>query len=251
MRKLVILALVPVAFVAGCRPQAGPAEPTTTPSTVSAPPVTTGPPNGLADASAQEIASAAVSAMTHNYPMRFQGRVRTRSGADVSFDIVRDFADGKGTVTVNGETAELIRLDGDDYTKAGAAFWMLGGPSTPERQAEATRRNATWVRGPLYTPALPVGQYLDLHDNLGEGIINDPQITEGQPTVVDGVPVVTFTSSYVGTVYVTSTGTPNVIRIQSPDGDRIDYSGHGQPVTIEAPSAGDMIDLEAPRGTAG
>jgi hypothetical protein len=242
MRKLTLLVLLPIAFATGCQARTGSGEPTSTPS---APPVTTAADNGLTDASAQDIAAAAVRAMTHNYPMRLQGQVTTRSGKHVTFDVVRDFADGQGTATVEGQSVEIIRLEGHDYAKAGTAFWMLGGPSTPERQAAAARRDGKWMRGPLYTPALPVGTYLDIHDNLWESIINDPQITKGQPTVINGVPTIAIDSSYVGTVFVTTMGEPNVVRIQAPEGSTIDYSTHGVPVAIEAPPADQIVDLEA------
>ncbi|MGE5830920.1 MAG: hypothetical protein ACM30G_21530 [Micromonosporaceae bacterium] len=242
MRKLIFFVLLPVVvFAGGCSARSGSREPTSTPS---APAATTAASNGLIDASANDIATAAVRAMTSNYPMRLQGQLTTRSGKHVTFDVVRDFAEGKGTVTVEGQSVEIIRLEGHDYAKAGTAFWMLGGPSTSERQAWAAQRDGKWMRGPLYTPALPVGDYLDIHDNLWEAIINDPQITKGQPVVINGVLTIAINSSYVGTVFVTTTGEPNVIRIQVPEGT-IDYSGHGVPVTIEAPPATQIVDLEA------
>ena len=54
----------------------------------------------------------------------------------------------------------------------------------------------------------------------------------------------------VGTVHVATQGEPNVIRVESEDGDILDYSEHGKPADIKEPPAEEVIDLADVVGTA-
>ncbi|WP_433046040.1 hypothetical protein [Dactylosporangium sp. CS-033363] len=238
MRNLRILVLIVaiVFLVAGCQIPANSGKPLAADS---------GADNGIADLPAERIAEAAVSSLTHNYPMRIKGRFADDSGAAVlTFDMVRNFSDGRGTVQVDGYSLEIIRLRGHDYAKADAAFWIARGPAELQHSDAAARVGGKWVRGELYSSKLPVGRFLDFHDNLWEALANDTTFTKGERTVVNGVPAIACASGNAGTIYVATQGAPNVIRTESPDGRAvIDYSEYGAPVTIEEPPADQVVDL--------
>jgi len=241
--RISIMIVAVVFLAAGCHNPAGSIEPTSTGSG----PASTGADNGIADLPVEQIAEAAVRGLTHNYPMRLKGKVLGANGEQVlTFDIVRKFSDGRGTVLVEGHTLELVRLGGHDYAKTDAKSWIARGPSALKNPSAAARADGKWVRGNLYSAQLPVGKFLDLHENVWEGLVNDTAFGKGQRRVVNGVPTIAFTSGNVGTVYVATQGEPNVIRVESPAGTTIvDYSEYGNAVVIEEPPADQIIDLES------
>lgn len=208
-------------------------------------PVSTTTKHGVAELPAQEIAALAVTGLTHNYPMRLNGRMVGENGQQIlTLDVVRNFSDGKGTVQLGGFTVQLLRVGGHDYAKADEQFWISHGPPALRAPASAALADAKWVKGNLYDEELPVGVFLDLHDNVWEAIVNDKSFAKGGLSVVNGVPTVAITSASIGTVYVATEGEPNVIRVESPDGSVIDYSEHGNAVAIAEPLADAVVDIE-------
>jgi hypothetical protein len=168
----------------------------------------------------------------------------------LTFDIVRKFSDGRGTVQFDGHTLEIVRLGGHDYAKTNVKSWISHGPSPLNNPSAAARADGKWVRANLYSAELPVGKFLDIHETLWEALVNDTKFVKGQRGVVNGVPTTAFTSGNVGTVYVATQGKPNMIRVESPDGSSVvDYSEYGNAVVIEEPPADQIVDLEAVKGT--
>ncbi len=243
--RIPMIVMAGALVAAGCQSPAGRSEATSTPSG----PVSTSAENGIADLPAEQIAAAAVTGLTHNYPMRLHGRMVGDDGKQIlTLDIVRNFADGKGAVQFDGFTVELLRIGGHDYVKADAQFWTSYGPPGLRASAAAARADAKWVRANLYSSELPVGVFLDLHEKVWEGLVNDKAITKGGRSIVNGVPTIAIKSENVGTVYVATQGEPNVIRVESPDGSTLDYSEHSKAVVIEEPPTDKIVDLEAAKG---
>jgi hypothetical protein len=245
--------IIAVAFaIAGCqtpRPPATTPPATTPPATTPPASATSSSDNGIADEPAEQIAVVAVRGMTSKYPMRIRVTVMDDHGQPaLTFDVVRDFTDGRGTVQIGGHTLQIVRRNGHDYAKADAGFWRTYGPPNLRDPDRVAKIEGKWVRGNLYSSGLPVGRFLDFHDDLWEALVNGKQFAKGDRVVINGVPSIAVTSNYIGTVYVATEGEPNVVRVLADNGTFFDYSEYGKPVVIDEPPADQTVDLDTVTG---
>jgi hypothetical protein len=72
-------------------------------------------------------------------------------------------------------------------------------------------------------------------------------VTKGKPKTIDGKQAITLTSgtsSDEGALYVATEGEPYPLRIESTKGEgKVDFTGYGDPVKIEAPPSDLVVDV--------
>jgi len=145
---------------------------------------------------------------------------------------------GKGRVTANGITFDMVRIGPTAYFKAGPKFWQGFGGTT----ASALLANR-WLKAPsatgklaAFTPLTDIRKLftalLDVHGNLEK---------TGESTI-DGVEVIGVRDkTRGGTLYVATTGTPYPVALRRTGNGGISFDRWNEPVTLKAPSG--AVDL--------
>jgi hypothetical protein len=114
-----------------------------------------------------------------------------------------------GSITVDGEKADLVAVDGSTYLKAGRNFWRSHGGVTTNPEDYA----ATWSRAPESSLDLDIPGVLSPNAVMRNLRATGPQGSTAR-TDVNGVPAVKATTPQ-GDFYVSATGEPKLLRIQA------------------------------------
>ncbi len=195
--------------------------------------------NGVASMTASAIVAAASKAVTGVQSVHVAGAIGT-SGGPITLDL--DLAagrGGKGTMSENGLSFQIIDTGKYVYIDASAGFWKHFGGN-----AAATLFAGRWLKSPAGGQFASLASLTNVSALFGSLLSADGALTKGTQTTVDGQPVIPLTDKvHGGTLYVATTGKPYPIEISKPgtDGGRIDFSKFGQSVSITAPAH--SIDL--------
>jgi len=145
---------------------------------------------------------------------------------------------GKGRITANGVTFDMVRVGPTAYFKAGSKFWsgFGGGAAAALLENRWLKASASTGKLATFTPLTDIGKLfkalLDSHGQL-EKI--------GESTVA-GVPVVGVRDkSQGGTLYVATTGAPYQVAIRKAGKGGISFDGWNAPVALKAPA--NAVDL--------
>jgi hypothetical protein len=145
---------------------------------------------------------------------------------------------GKGRITANGITFDMVRVGPTAYFKAGPKFWQGFGGGT----AAALLANR-WLKAPAttgklatFTPLTDIRKLftalLDVHGNLEK---------TGESTI-DGVPVIGIRDrTRGGTLYVATTGAPYPVALRKAGQGGIRFDSWNEPVPLKAPAK--AVDL--------
>ncbi|GAA0607194.1 hypothetical protein [Streptomyces crystallinus] len=175
-----------------------------------------------------------------------------------------------GSVTVKGGTARLLKADAKSfYMQGDEKFYraLAKEDGTPKRQADAMIEvlKGRWMKMPTDTPSTSkkrhgktsgddLSQFCVLSE-LVSGMDDDKGdrtgMTQGPDTVVAGVPAVTLTKDRgdgsTVTMYVAKQGPARLLKVAENGGDEpgtVTFSDYDKPVTITAPPADQVMDLE-------
>jgi hypothetical protein len=213
-RILLIPLVMVVAFAAGCTKTA----PTPSPTGIAALPVD------------QILAQAkeALKATTFH--------LKGSPAPNISIDMHHKGEDAKGTFDVAGQLIEVTYVSKDLYLKASDDFWKQNIPA--DKQAQVLPLvSGKWGKVNAANPAY--ANDIPSLDGLFQ-LIGTP--TKGDATNFYGTPALTIVGSNGGQLYVATQGAPVILRI-SGRGTDINLTEFGSAITVEAPSAGDVVDL--------
>ena len=171
-------------------------------------------------------------------PMQFKA-VLTRSGECAS------------AMRIEGDAVKLVAIGGTGYLKADRHYWESNGPKS---KAVAPVLAGKWVKLPpkLYAQS-GLGTLCTIKD-LMAGMSSDDHegtLVKGHPTTLDGRPVLPLIHTKqdeVTTIYVTTTGTPYVVKAATPGGADAQsgtFGDFGKPAHITAPPPSSTVDLSA------
>jgi hypothetical protein len=200
--------------------------------------------SGVAALTADEILKKATAALQDADSVRIKGdggRGTERFAIDLRYAADKS----AGTLGINGQTIELRRLGQTVYLKGSREFWMGNGG-----EGVAQLLTGKWLKTPLGEKRFSgLNELTDL-GNAAEGILEpDGTITKGTEKTINGVPCVGLVSSGKdgGTLWVATTGEPHPVRIEPSAGSgetgALDFSGYGDPVTVETPPADLVVDV--------
>jgi hypothetical protein len=194
--------------------------------------------SGLADKSGPEVAAAAADALDEAGAVHVKGDV-TEGGTQGGIDMQLQGDDSAGSITLDGQTVQLISTGGKVYAQAGADFWAANGVP-----AEAgSQLDGKWVVLPAETGAeldtLSLSGLTDELRNPSDGKIED-DVSTGQ---VDGKDVVVVTQDDGSTLSVAAEGKAYPLQIadKGDDASTLTLSDFGTKQTITAPA--DALDL--------
>lgn len=195
--------------VTGCG-VAGPA-----PAARPAPTSASGPPgNGELARSGPQVSADAVAALTRAGAAHLQGSSTGVDGVE-QFDLQLQGADAAGSVTLGGQTTQIVVASGRIYLNAPAAFWRTQGvPASP-----AHRLGGRWVTVP---------------DDGSLGLIDLtlPSLAGQLRLPVEAADADRVTAVTVG-------GRP-AVRVTQSDGSTLDVEGVGEPYPVQVVDAGDQ-----------
>jgi hypothetical protein len=192
--------------------------------------------NGVADKSAQEIVTTALAAAKAASSVHVTGTINTGAKAKVDLYLVRNVG-GKGSITTNGSTFELVSVGGKVYVKADAtALQQLGGSAVPAAAAQLLA--GKWFVVPSSIPQLSsVSSLTDIGKLFGAALNNSGNLTKGDETKINGQKAIGVTSSSKdGTLYVATTGTAYPLQIAgSKNQGSVNFTDWDSAVDVKAP----------------
>jgi hypothetical protein len=232
-RLVLIPLVVAVALVAGCEKKSDP-DPSAS-ATPSAAPSD----NGVAQLPGSEILSKALAAASSAKSVRVKGEI-TVDGDKIGLDLTVSGANGKGSVTAEGHTVELIRLNNAAYMKAGEEFWKMISGDDPQPAVAALLKDR-WVKAPPDEGFAEIFNLLDTGGILPEA----GPATKGETKTINGINAIGLTDETgEAVIYVATQGEPFPLRFEGPAGEgAIDFTDWNAPVEITAPPASEVLDM--------
>lgn len=201
--------------------------------------------NGVADKSAAEIVAASKAAADSADSVHVSGSL-VSGGTPITLDM--DLIAGKGgrgRLSQNGLSFELIAIGNTVYIKGSSAFYKhIGG------KAAAQLLEGKWLKASATSSNFAsIGQLTNLRQLVDQTLTEHGALTKGSTTTINAQKVVGVTDKTKGgTLYVAATGTPYPVQIsKSGSGSgTITFGRWNEAVTIAAPAnAIDIAQLAA------
>jgi hypothetical protein len=196
--------------------------------------------NGVASKTPAEIISAAKAAADSASSVHVSGSIVSGS-APITLNLeLLAGKGGRGQISENGLSFNLIQVDGTVYISGSPAFYShFGGP------AAAQLLEGKWLKAPSSNGNFStLGSLTNLSQLLNTALADHGTLAKGVTTTVDGQKVLSVTDvSHGGTLYVATTGKPYPIEItkSGKNGGKILFDRWNAPVTLAAPK--NSIDL--------
>jgi len=151
---------------------------------------------------------------------------------------------GKGKISENGLSFELVQLNGTAYISGSSEFYKhFAGP------AAAQLLQGKWLKASSTSGSLAtLASLTDLQKLISAALAQHGTLTKGAKTTISGQPAIAITdTTQDGSLYVATTGQPFPIQISKSGagGGKITFAEWNQPVTITAPAnAVDINELQ-------
>lgn len=145
---------------------------------------------------------------------------------------------GRGQITLNGLTFQLVGLGKYAYMNAPAQVWQKAGvPAAPARQLDGK-----WLRTPASGQFASIAQLTDIRQLFGQLLKPHGKLKTGAVSTVAGHKVVALTSGQ-GTLYVATTGKPYPVELikQGSDGGHLSFDHFNDAISVTAPP--NTVDL--------
>jgi hypothetical protein len=197
--------------------------------------------NGLASKSPAEIVAAAKAAAAGAASAHVAGSI-VDEGKPISLDMeLVAGKGGKGKLTLEGLSINLVQVNGAVYMNGSAAFYkhVAGG-------AAAQLLQGKWLKAPATDANFAsLAQLTDLRKLIGTALASHGKLTAAPSKTIAGQKTVGVTDvTKGGTLYVASTGTAFPIEIakSGASGGTIAFDRWNKPVTLSAPTNAINID---------
>jgi hypothetical protein len=201
--------------------------------------------NGIASKTPAEILSAATAAANSASSVHVSGSIVSGSSPiTLDLELVAGKG-GRGQISEDGLSFNLIQIDGTAYISGSPAFYShFGGPAAEKLLA------GKWLKAPASSGSFSsLGSLTDLDQLLDTTLSKHGELTTGPTTTIDGQPALSVSdASHGGALYVATTGKPYPIEISKAGktGGKITFGRWNAPVTLTAPSnAIDLSQLES------
>ena len=147
---------------------------------------------------------------------------------------------GKGTISQEGFTIQIIQTGGAVYINGSAAFYKHVSGS-----AAAALLQGKWLKAPANSGELAsLAELTDLGKLIDTALATHGNLSKGDPTTVQGQKAVPLKdTSKGGTLYVAATGEPFPLQLtkEGKENGKVTFSRWDEPVTLTAPSG--AIDI--------
>ncbi|GAA2134753.1 hypothetical protein [Streptomyces synnematoformans] len=206
--------------------------------------------DGLAGKSAEEIKDETVAAMRSAKSMTLDFKQTGAQEIAANLSMTKS-GECKGTMTLEGANAEVLRVDGTSYMKPDAKFWEQNAGSSEQAQLIQGMVGDRWVEAGSGGDD-DFASFCDLDallKELGEEDKGDKKekTEKGDEGEVRGTPTITLVAKEDGettTVHVATEGEPYILKMESEGGDEpgsAEFSEFNEKVDVQAPA--DAINL--------
>jgi hypothetical protein len=205
-------------------------------------------PNGIADKPPAEILRLAKRAFQDAKSVHVKGNGVEEGvlyAVDVRIKGGPGRTGGRGTLTVNHNTAELLRIGEDAYVKGDADFWT----ATTGNAAAAELLKGKYLKGSTDDPRLKGILFFTDADFFAKSVFKTQgTLTKGQRRTIRGVEAIGVEGSGkdATTLYVATTGQPYPLQLvttgQSPGGGNLDFFDYDKPFDVKPPPADLVVD---------
>jgi hypothetical protein len=201
--------------------------------------------NGIASKTPTQILAAATAAADSASSVHVTGSI-VSGGSPITLDLeLVAGKGGRGQISENGLSFNLIQVDGTAYISGSPAFYShFGGP------AAAQLLEGKWLKAPASSGSFStLGSLTDLNQLLNTALSDHGALAKGPTSTIDGQQVLSVTdAAHGGTLYVATTGKPYPIEISKAGktGGKISFGAWNAPVTLQAPKSSiDLSQLES------
>jgi len=199
--------------------------------------------NGVAAQSPRQILAAATRAERGAGSFTVSGLVHDGSQTTGLNVTANSAGNGFGSVTLNGQKVQIVKVGSNVYFRGGAGFWRNQGGSS----AAAIFANR-WVEGPASNSAFQqLASFFStsqLTDQFLGNSSSSASLTKAGTSSINGQPVLVLnghdrTGNAGGSIFIATTGQPYVIRVTlAPGGSAtggVTFSRFNAPVNPSAP----------------
>ncbi len=165
----------------------------------------------------------------------------TSNGQKIQLDLTLVGSNSQGTLTINNNDVQLIKLDN--------AVFIKGDPDFLKQYAKGNTAAVTQLNGKW----LKTATTSDFDQFSIDGFANVLKASSGGPTInakvtqstLNAKPVVILSESDGSTLTVANTGEPFPLVLDSKgsSGGQVSFSDYNKAVTITAPASSDVLDL--------
>lgn len=201
--------------------------------------------NGIASKTPTEVLAATKVAADAANSVHVAGAI-VSNGSPITLDMdLLAGKGGRGQLSENGLSFELIQVGKTVYIKGSAAFYRhIGG------NAAAQLLQGKWLKAPAHSADFSsLSQLTDLRQLVDTTLANHGSLTKGGTTTVNGQKVLGVTdTSKGGTLYIAATGPPYPIEISKggAGGGKIVLDRWNEPLKLAAPAnAIDVAQLQS------
>jgi hypothetical protein len=201
--------------------------------------------SGLASKSPTQIVAAAQSAADGASSVHVAGSI-VNAGAPIELDMeLVSGSGGKGRLSENGASFELVELGGYVYIKGTRAFYRHVAGA-----AAAQLLDGKWLKASASSGTFAsLTSLTNLRKLLDSTLSSHGTLTKGATSTVEGQQAIAVKdSTRGGTLYVATSGTPYPLQIAKggSSGGKIAFNHWNEPVTLKAPAnAVDLSQLES------
>jgi hypothetical protein len=198
--------------------------------------------NGIESKSPEQILEATKTAAAGAASVHIRGSI-VASGKPITLDMeLLAGKGGKGTISQEGFTIQLVQTGGAVYINGSAEFYKHVANS-----AAAALLQGKWLKAPANSGELAsLAELTDLSKLIDTALADHGTLTKGETTTVEGhEAVVLEDKAKGGRLYVAATGKPYPLQITKTGNEKgkVVFNRWDQPVTLEAPAG--AIDISA------
>ncbi len=197
--------------------------------------------NGEQTKSATAVLDDTRVALRNAQSVHLAGTVQS-NGRGIRLDLDLAGNDTQGTLTVNSNDVQIIKIDNDVYIKGDPDF--LAQYANGDTQA-VQALNGKWL---LTTANGDFAQFsLDGFANVLKPDSTDKTGSTVTQSTLDGQPVVVLTQQDGSKLYVANTGEPYPLKLdgKGSSGGQVTFSDYNKDISIDAPASSDVVDLRA------
>lgn len=198
--------------------------------------------NGIESKSPTEILEATKTAASTATSVLIQGTIVT-GGKPISLDMeLLRGKGGKGTISQEGFTIQIVQTGGSVYINGSAAFYKRVSGS-----AAAALLQGKWLKAPANSGELAsLAELTDLGKLIDTALAGHGTVTKGGTTTVEGQKAVELKDATKGgALFVAAAGKPYPLQISKTGSEsgKVVFKRWDQPVTLEPPK--NAIDIGA------
>ena len=191
--------------------------------------------NGVAAKPPEAIVAAASSATTGARAVHIAGSV-VSGGTPITLDMhLASGSGGRGQLSENGLSFQLINIGKTVYINASPAFWKHFGGT-----AAAQLLQGKWLKAPATDPSFgSLTSLTDFHQFFRGALSSHGKLTKGATTTLNGHKVVALNdTSQGGTLYVATTGPAYPVEIAKAGagGGKVVFDSWNEPVSLTPPA---------------